>query len=123
MVDRYLFLKHKLTVRCLNIKKLDRPLSQYRKRIFRTDEMLMCPSETGDYEFVMYDIDGTQPYGRGDLFLDPDRTMMDIDFMKSAAQKPMKLDGLFKSGPRIALTIVIAIVLVYAGFSTVAAML
>lgn len=123
MVDRYLFLKHKLTVRCLNIKKLDRPLSQYHKRIFRTDEKLMCPSETGDYEFVMYDIDGTQPFGRGDLFLDPDRTMMDIDFMKSAAQKPMKLDGLFKSGPRIALTIVIAIVLVYAGFSTVAAMI
>ena len=123
MVDRFLFLKHKLTVRCLNIKKVARPLSQYHKRIFRTDEKLMCPDESGDFEFVMYDIDGTQPYGRGDLFLDPDRTMMDIDFMKSAQQKPAKLDGLFKSGPRIALTAIIAIVLVYAGISTVLAMI
>lgn len=123
MVERYLFLKHKLTVRCLNIKKMARPITQYRKRIFRTDENLMCPSETGEFEFVMYDIDGTQPFGRGDLFLDPDRTMMDIDFMKSAQQKPVKLDGLFRNGGRIALGIVVGLVLAYAGFSTVAAMI
>lgn len=123
MVDRFLFLKNKLVVRCLNIKKVDRPLSQYNRRIFRTDEKLMCPDESGNFEFVMYDIDGTQPYGRGDLFLDPDRTMMDIDFMKSAQQKPAKLDGILKNGPRMALTAIIAIVLIYAGLSTVMAMI
>ena len=123
MVERYLFLKNKLTVRCLNIKKTARPITQYRKRIFRTDEKLMCPSETGEYEFVMYDIDDTQPYGRGDLFLDPDRTMMDIDFMKAAQQKPVKLDKFFKNGGRIALAVIIGLVLAYAGFSTVAAMI
>lgn len=120
MVDRLLFVKYKLQVRVFNIAKAARPISQYRKRLFRTDEFLMCPSTDSEYEFVMYDIDGTQPYGKK-LFLDPDRTMMNIDFMKSAQGKPVKMDGLLKNGGRIALAAVVGIVLLYAGFSTVAA--
>lgn len=122
MVDRLLFLKYKLQVRCFNIAKAARPISQYRKRLFRTDEFLMCPSNDGEFEFVMYDIDGTQPYGKK-LFLDPDRMMMNIDFLKSAQGKPVKMDGFFKNGGRIALAAIVGIVLLYAGISTVVAMI
>ena len=122
MVDRYLFIKYKLQVRCLNIAKAARPLSCFRKRIYRTDEKIMCPSKTGDFEFIMYDLDGTQPYGRK-LFLDPDVTMMNIDLMKSAHGKPANMDKFFKNGGRIALGVIVGAVLLWAAFGTVAAMI
>ena len=68
MVESYLFIRKKLSVRCFNMAKQDRPLAMCKQRLYRTDEKLMCADDSGDYQFVMYDFDETQPYGRK-LFL------------------------------------------------------
>lgn len=122
MVESYLLIKKKLSVRCYNMAKQDKPLAMCKKRLYRTDEKLMCADDSGDYQFVMYDFDETQPYGR-QLFLDPDMTMVDIDIMKGAQQKPFSYDKLFKSGGRIVLGIIVGAVLLWAGVNTIAGML
>lgn len=102
--------------------KQDRPLAMCKKRLYRTDEMLMCADDSGNYQFVMYDFDGTQPYGRK-LFLDPDITMVDIDIMKSSQGKPFSYDKIFKNAGRILLGVVVGAVLLWAGVNTIAGML
>lgn len=122
MVESYLFIRKKLSVRCFNMAKQDRPLATCKKRMYRTDEKLMCADDSGDYQFIMYDFDETQPYGRK-LFLDPDITMVDIDIMKGAQGKPFSYDKIFKNAGRIVMGVVIGAVLVWAGFNTIMAMI
>lgn len=122
MVESYLFIRKKLSVRAYNMAKQDKPLAQCKKRLYRTDEKLMCADDSGDYQFVMYDFDETQPYGR-ELFLDPDLTMVDIDIMKAAQGKPYGYDKIFKNAGRIVLAVIVGAVLLWAGVNTVVGML
>lgn len=122
MVESYLFIRKKLSVRCFNMAKQDRPLAMCKKRLYRTDEKLMCADDSGDYQFVMYDFDETQPYGRK-LFLDPDLTMVDIDIMKSSQGKPFSYDKIFKNAGKWILTGIIGIAILWAGINTIMAMI
>lgn len=70
-----------------------RPLTTIRKRLYDTSESNMVVDSAGSMELVLYDLDGTQPYGSGKR-LDPDITMALIDSAKESGEKPTaKISG------------------------------
>ena len=95
MTERYLVIKQKQSIRFYKITKNQRPLTIVKNRIFRTDEKLMVPDNSGNFEMIAYDIDSTQPYNAFERFLDPDITKLYIDSMKLARNKPVNLDSSF----------------------------
>ena len=114
-MSRYLAIRTKNEVFFLKVSKNSRPLTTWKGRLYRTDERLMIPDHTGKMEFVMYDIDGTQPYGQGRR-LDPDETMALIDIAKTNPKggSVTKLDFLNSINKNYLLYGVIGIVIIYA---------
>lgn len=113
-MSRYLVILTKSEVQFLKLGKNARPLTAWKQRLFRTDERLMIPDRTGRREFVMYDIDGTQPYGLGTP-LNPDETMALIDVAKTnKGRNVTKLDALNQLDSKVYMYAIVGIVLVYA---------
>lgn len=113
-MTRYLVIRTKSSLLFLKISKNARPLTTWKQRIFRTDERFMVADRTGTDEFVMYDIDGTQPYGAG-VKLNPDETMALIDVARANKNKAVtKLDALNAMDSKIFLYGIIGIVILYA---------
>lgn len=113
-MPRYLVIRTKTELNFLKLGKNTRPLTMWKQRLFRTDERLMVPERSGKREFVMYDIDGTQPYGSGEL-LNPDETMALIDVAKTNKGKSVtKLDMLNQLDNKVYVYAIVGIVLVYA---------
>lgn len=81
-MGRDLFILTKTGVQRYILGKNVRPLAVVRNRLFRVDDALMCYNRDASDSFVMYDLDGTQPYGHGTP-LDPDITLATIDVSKS----------------------------------------
>lgn len=113
-MTRYLVIRTKSEVTWLKISRNARPLTIWKGRLFRTDEMLMLRDRSGRNEFVMYDIDGTQPYGHG-IRLNPDETMALIDIAKTNKGRSVtKLDMLNSLDNKVYMYAIVGIVLVYA---------
>lgn len=114
-MSRYLVIRTKNEVTFLKISRNARPLTVWKGRLFRTDEQLMVPDRTGRNEFVMYDIDGTQPYGIG-ARLDPDETMALIDIAKTNKKggSVSKLDFFNQLDNKIYVYGIVFVVLIYA---------
>ena len=113
-MTRYLVIKTKNELMFLKIGKWARPLTIWKGRLFRTDERLMVSDRAGRNEFVMYDIDGTQPYGKGER-LNPDETMAIIDIAKTNRGRGAvtKLDFINQLDSRVYVYAIVFIVLIY----------
>ena len=112
-MGRYLLIRTKSELYWLKLGVNTRPLTTWKNRIFRTDERLMIPDTTGGREFVMYDVDGTQPYGSGER-LDPDETMAIIDVAKTNGGKGVsKIDFLNRLDSKVYIYAIVGIVLVF----------
>lgn len=85
-MSRFLAIKTKTSVKFFEMGSSVRPLTVVNNRLYRTDEFLMCANKTGGDEFVLYDLDGTQPYGLKE-YLNPDETMALIDVARSNNKK------------------------------------
>lgn len=112
-MGRYLLIRTKSELYWLKLGVNTRPLTTWKNRIFRTDERLMIPDAYGGREFVMYDVDGTQPYGSGEP-LDPDETMAIIDVAKTNGGKGVsKIDFLNRLDSKVYIYAIVGIVLVF----------
>lgn len=113
-MPRYLVLKTKTKVRFFELGSLVRPLTVVNNRLYRTDEFLMIANKSGGDEFVMYDLDGTQPYGASD-YLNPDETMALIDVARSNNKKAVsRLSWLTNLNMAKLTPIIVIMVLIYA---------
>lgn len=90
---RHLLIMTKTELTFYRVGKGLRPLTVVKRRLFNTSEDLMVADTEGRIEMVAYDLEGTQPYGRGER-LEPDLSMAYIDSAKEAYAAPTnKLGG------------------------------
>lgn len=90
-----------------------RPMTRVRRRLYRTDEYLMIRNIIGEDEYVMYDIDSTQPYGNEKEYLDPDETMNYIAISKGSKTKNVKTLGAISDKPEFILYGIVGIVVIF----------
>ena len=67
------------TVKRYIMKKSAKPMTVVRQRLFRTDNRLKWIDKNSDTSFILYDLDGIQPWGVHEPFINPDETMALID--------------------------------------------
>lgn len=84
---RQVAIQTKTDVHFYRVGRDARPLATIRKRLYDTSEQHMVVDAEGSMEMVLYDLDGTQPYGAG-YKVDPDITMALIDSAKESGEKP-----------------------------------
>ena len=114
-MTRDLYIRTKSEIRRHRLGKNVRPLTVINRRLYRTDDALMIADRSADHQFVMYDIDGTQPYYAKKV-LSPDLTMAYTDIAKQAGKQQAVskigfLDGL---KPSWLIYGVLAVIIVYA---------
>ena len=113
-MTRDLYIRTKSEVRRYPLGKNTRPLTVVRRRLFRTDDSLMISDRERDHQFVMYDIESTQPcFGP---LVSPDLTMAYTDIAKQAGknQAVSKLGFLSTINPLWVLYGIIGAVIIYA---------
>lgn len=113
-MTRDIYIRTKSEVRRYVLGKQARPQTVIKKHLYRTDDMLMVSDRAANHQFVMYDIDGTQPYW-GDL-VNPDLTMAYTDIAKQSGkgQAVSKVSILNGMDPMWILYGIIGIVVIYA---------
>lgn len=113
-MTRDIYIRTKSEVRRYVLGKNARPLTVIRKRLYRTDDELMVSDMASSHQFVMYDIDNTQPYYTG--LVSPDLTMAYIDIAKQAGknQAVSKIGILNGMDPMWIIYGIIGAVIVYA---------
>lgn len=67
------------TVKRYIMKKSAKPMTVVRQRLYRTDNRLKWRDKNSDSTFVIYDLDGIEPWGIDEPFITPDETMALID--------------------------------------------
>lgn len=112
-MTRDLFIRTKSEVRRYPLGKNVRPLTILNKRLYRTDERYMIADKASEHEWVMYPLDGTQPYYATEI-VSPDETMALCDIAKSGGKAVTKLDMLNTISPMWILYGIIGFVIVYA---------
>lgn len=90
-----------------------RPMTRVRRRLFRTDEHLMIRNIAGDDEYIIYDVDSTQPYGNEREYLDPDETMNYIAISKGSKTKNVRTLGALSDKPELLLYGIVGIVVIF----------
>lgn len=112
---RHLLIITKSELTFYRVGKGLRPLTVVKKRLFNTSENLMIADTEGRIEMVAYDLEGTQPYGRGDR-LEPDLSMAYIDSAKEAHAAPAaKLGGkILNSIGRLFVPVIVVMLIGYA---------
>lgn len=70
------------TIRRHTISKWGRPMCVIDRRLYRTDDDLFLVDRRSADAMIVYDVDGTQPYGVGDV-VENDVTMAMIDIARS----------------------------------------
>lgn len=120
-MTRDIYIRTKSYVRRYPLGKNVRPLTIVTKRLFRTDDALMVSDTASDHQFVMYDIDQTQPYfyGMGKQTMpqitNPDLTMAYIDAAKQGARSSVSRIGWLTAIPASYLMYgAIGIIVIYA---------
>lgn len=112
-MTRDLYIRTKTEVRRYPLGKNVRPLTIVTKRLFRTDERYMIASKDSDHEWVMYDLDGTQPYYAPEI-VSPDETMALCDIAKSGGKAVTKLDAFNTINPMWLIYGIVGAIIVYA---------
>lgn len=110
-IVRQIVIKTKTKIEFRNLGSNGRSLTAIGGRVYRTDEALMSPDLNSNREIVIYDLDGTQPYGNGD-YLDPDVTMALIDIARSGNGKGVNRLGWLNSLDMKKVTPIIAVIVV-----------
>lgn len=83
-MTRDIYIRTKSEVRRYVLGKQVRPQTVIRKHLYRTDDTLMVSDKASNHQFVMYDIEQTQPYWAG--LVDPDKTMAYTDIAKRSGK-------------------------------------
>lgn len=113
-MTRDLYIRTKSEVRRYVLGKNTRPLTVVRRRLYRTDDSLMISDMASDHQFVMYDIESTQPYYAPPV--SPDLTMAYTDIAKQAGknQAVSRLGFLSSMNPIWIVYGIVGIVIIYA---------
>lgn len=72
-MTRDIYIRTKSEVRRYSLKKMGRPRTVIDHHLYCTDESLMHADRCGDHQFIMYDVESTQPYWNRPV--DPDVIM------------------------------------------------
>lgn len=75
------------------LKKNVKPIVDVRSRTFRADDDWCWKDSHGPDCVIMYPIDSSQPFDRGDSILDPNETMAKIDLGKAGHSKNVSILG------------------------------
>lgn len=112
-MTRDIYIRTKTGVRRFALGKNVRPITILNKRLYRTDERYMIASKTDDHEFVMYNLDGTQPYYAPEV-VSPDETMAICEIAKAGGRQVTTLNTLNTINPMLIIYGVIGAVILYA---------
>lgn len=92
-MTRLLGTMNKQSVRFYKVGRKNRPFAIVDKKLYYIPEDRFIADIGGEYEFILYDYDGTQPYGFPE-YLDPDLTKVYLDHAKQSGGKASRLGGL-----------------------------
>lgn len=93
-MTRDILIRTRTSVRRYPLGKNVRPLTTLGRRLYRTDDAFMFASDCSDSSFIMYDIEGVQPYFY-DGMISPDKTMAYTDIAKAAGSRSVSRLGMF----------------------------
>lgn len=113
-MTRDLYIRTKSEIRRNVLGRQARPLTVLKRHLYRTDDQFMISDKASNHQFVMYDLEGTQPY-YSDL-LNPDLTMAYIDIAKQSG-KSQAVSGvklLNSINPMLIIYGIVGIVVIYA---------
>lgn len=113
-MTRQIVIRTKTRIEFKELGAKGRSLTAIGNRLYRTDERLMIPDLNTNREIVMYDLDGTQPYGTGQR-LDPDETMALVDIARAGNGRGVNRLGWFSNiTMKKAMPFIVILILVYA---------
>lgn len=115
-MTRDLLIRTKTSVRRYPLGKNVRPLTIVTKRLFRTDERYMVASTVDANEFVMYQLDGTQPYYAPEV-VSPDETMAMCDIAKTGGKDVTVLNSINSINPSLIIYGIVGAIILYAVLS------
>lgn len=113
-MTRDIYIRTKSEIRRYVLGKQARPQTVIRKHLYRTDDAFMVSDKASNHQFVMYDMEGTQPYWAGPV--NPDLTMAYTDIAKQSG-KNQAVSGvklLNSIDPMLIVYGIVGIVIVYA---------
>lgn len=103
---------NKQSVKFYKVGRKNGPFAIVDKKLYYTPEDRFIADISGEYEFILYDDNGTQTYGFPE-YLDPDLTKVYLDHAKQSGGKASKLGGLANIKTNTIIGIVIVILLAY----------
>ncbi len=112
-MTRDLYIRTKTCVTRNPLGKNVRPMTILNKRFYRTDEDLMIASTVDDHEFVMYDLEKTQPYYAKEV-VSPDETMALQRIAKSGSNQVSTLGALNSINPSWIIYGIVGALILYA---------
>lgn len=87
---KYVAIRDGRSIKKYNISKITNPMTIIRNHLYRLDEQ-MFHLDRGSGDAIMFtDLDSTQFYGDGKVYIDPNETMAILDTAPDGAKKEVK---------------------------------
>ena len=103
------------TVKRYIMKKSAKPMTVVRQRLYRTDNRLKWRACNSEDTFILYDLDGIEPWGVDEPFITPDETMALIDAGRPSKKSNVGIiDGLANMDGKKIFWIALAVIIILA---------